>query len=128
MMVFSSLCFAQVVNTQPDNLQTNPKQIFNAADFTQGIDEIIVYAKSDCGRCDNIKDALDGAGIPYQVFTVDNDKEYSALDSKIVSALPNKNLGYTVKYPVLEIDGKLYYSIENHMVFVTELIDFISKQ
>jgi glutaredoxin len=127
-MFFSSFSFAQVVNPQPDNSQINPKQTFNAVDFSQGINEIIIYSKSDCGRCVNVKDALDAAGITYQVYTEDNDKEYSTLDSKIISVLPNKNFGYSVKYPVLEIDGHLYYAIANHMVFVTELIDLISKQ
>ncbi|HRW20719.1 MAG TPA: glutaredoxin domain-containing protein [Bacteroidales bacterium] len=113
--------------TSEEALTENPLQYFKAEDFENGINEIVLYSLESCGRCETVRNALDTAGIEYFVFTIDNDKKQSLLDQKILQGLKYPNLGYSIKFPCLEINGKMYHAIANHTAFIRELIDFMKE-
>lgn len=116
--------YAQDNNTEIP--KTNPNQHFNPADFPEGVNNIILIVNLGCGRCESVQTILKNAEIEFTVQEIGNGEDYSELDSKIHEILPYKNLGYSIKYPVIQLDDRLYYSIDNHNTFVTSLIEFIT--
>ena len=124
-VLISVLGFAQ---EKPEGeLTENPPQYFVAEDFEDGINEIVVYSLESCGRCTTVTNALESAGIEYFVFTIDNDKKQNLLDQKIMQGLKYPKLGYSIKFPCLEINGIMYHSIANHTEFTRELVNFMKE-
>jgi glutaredoxin len=124
-VLISHLSFAQ--EKTEGELTENPPQYFVAEDFENGINEIVVYSLESCGRCSTVIQALEDAGIEYFVFSIDNDKKQNILDQKIMQGLKYPKLGYSIKFPCLEINGKMYHSIANHTGFTRELINFMKE-
>ncbi|MCK9612582.1 MAG: glutaredoxin domain-containing protein [Bacteroidales bacterium] len=102
-------------------------QFFDTSCFVNGIHTITVYSKPGCGRCETVMNVLDKDTIPYQKIIL-NDSLSHILDAKIFKALPKPGISYGVKYPVLEIDDKLFFYIANHWEFANALKDFILRK
>ncbi len=103
-------------------------QYFDTINFPDGIKSITVYIKPDCGRCESVTSVLDDAVIPYAPVIIDNDSVNRILEKKFAEAVKTTGIGWGMKYPVLEINGILYYVIANHWYFVNQLKDFYCKE
>ncbi len=98
---------------------------FEPAIFPQGIKNINIYSRHGCGRCGSVIEQLQSAEISFYEYDLAIDSIQIALDYKIYNTLPYKNLGYSIKFPVIELDTLLYFSIENHDDFVKSLIEYL---
>lgn len=106
----------------------NPDQYFHSEDFPEGVDEIVLYSRSECSRCESVQKALTDAGIEYTMVELKDDTDNSEIDSRIYELLPHKRLGYSIRYPIMDINGKFCYSINNHAEFVKSLIEFMISE
>jgi len=109
-----------------DTIKTNDiNRIFESSLFPGGIKNINVYSRQGCGRCGSVTEQLNSANISFVEFDYAIDSIQRILDYKIYNSLPYKNLGYSTRFPVIEIDSILFFSIENHDDFVKSLKEFI---
>lgn len=106
-------------------LETNDvNKHFDASLFPNGIASIKVYTKVGCDRCVSIVNFLTAENVAFTQY----DSDSTNIDTKIFNALPHKNLGYSVGYPVFELDTVLFFNIENHIQFANDLKAYLLNQ
>jgi len=111
-----------------DTLKNNDiNRHFDSTYFPSGFKTINVYAKMGCERCTSIVELLEMYKVPFNEFDLDNDSIFRRVDSLIHIALPYKNLGYSIGFPVIQIDSVIFFNIANHTEFVNELKEYLQK-
>ncbi|MFO7791111.1 MAG: hypothetical protein R6V32_11125, partial [Bacteroidales bacterium] len=55
---------------------------------------------------------------------ISNEDLYNELENNIYQSLDDKSKGYTVRFPVVEINGDLYYNIGDHNKFANAIVEF----
>jgi glutaredoxin len=81
---------------------------------------VVLYTKPGCGRCKQARNYLADEGIPYKEVdlsrrTDDTDAMWSALRAQGFA-------GESVKTPVIQVNGRLYYEMQNVSDFLDEKI------
>lgn len=127
LFIFLFLGIIQHGFAQEDN-STKKYQNFDAALFPNGIQTIVVYSRSTCGRCSEFTNALKNNNIKFKEIPTDTEEIMQELDRKIYNALPDKTKGYATKFPVVELNGILFHEIANHGEFTKSLISFVRKE
>lgn len=96
---------------------TPPKQAAPASALSDA--KIILYSKPGCGRCTIAKNQLTSLGIKFdEVNTQSGSPEVNNMWSQL------RNQGFTggsVTMPVIRVDGKYHYDINNLQDFVAKL-------
>lgn len=101
---------------------------FDPLMFPEGITVINVYSKKECGRCDNFREMLISDSITFNQFDLNDPAIYSEIDTKVNKSLPYKELGYGMGFPIVELNGIVFFNIENHHDFAIELIKFLKSK
>jgi len=103
-------------------------QHFDPALFPDGVTSITIYVREDCGRCHDMTQAFDDAGISYKKVEMGSEAVQQELDKKIYNALPVKGMGYSVRFPVVELNDVLYFRLANHHEFTLQFVEFMQKE
>ncbi|HOY38017.1 MAG: hypothetical protein KBB11_06855 [Bacteroidales bacterium] len=125
MFALSLMALAQ--QNRPDQI---PYQRFDSLKYTDGITQINVYVHLDCGRCKDAVELYETAGIPFKIIDLDNEENNVVLDKKITASISvaDRGKGYSVRYPVIEINNDVYFCIENHYYFNQALVRYFERQ
>ncbi|HPG74266.1 MAG TPA: hypothetical protein PLM49_08255 [Bacteroidales bacterium] len=121
------LIFVFLTGFSQENDQLNKYQYFDASVFPEGIQTITIYSRDNCGRCGDMMQALQNAGIDFKEVPTNTKEGMEELDKKIYNALPDKMAGYSTRYPVVELNNVLYYTLANHAEFTELLIAFMKQ-
>ncbi|OQA00623.1 MAG: hypothetical protein BWY70_00652 [Bacteroidetes bacterium ADurb.Bin408] len=115
------------LSAQDDSLNNQINTYFNPARFPNGIKNIKIYTKYECGKCRSIMEEIKKYNIPHTEFDLHDEAINSAIDSRVYRLTPNKNVGYTLSYPIIEIDSVIFYCLPDHYTFVRDLYNFLNK-
>lgn len=126
-LAFFILVFAASAMFAQSENQTE-YQRFDPALFADGVTSISVYVRDQCGRCHDMILAFDDAGIVYKKIDMTSQEAQQELDRKIYNALPEKGMGYSVRFPVVEVNEVLYFKLENHHDFIIQFIEFMKNE
>jgi len=119
-VLFSYSAFSQ------ETVKTNDiNKFFNPGQFNTGIQSIKVYTKKECSRCEHVVATLKQENIDFSEFDLNNQAVYSEIDSRIYTSLPYKELGYSINFPIIELNNTVFFCIDDHNSFVADLIKFI---
>ena len=126
-MFFINL-FSQDTLKINDTLKTNDiNRHFDPSLFPNGFKTINVFAKMGCDRCTSIVDLLKSEKIPFNEFDMNDEIIFRRVDSLIHITLPYKNLGYSLGFPIFQIDSVIFFNIDNHTAFVNDLKEYLQK-
>lgn len=112
---------AFVLFSQTAEQSNDINTFFDASKFPNGIKTIIVYGKKDCDRCVIFNKQMNEYNIPFKDLDLNDGNIFSEMDQKVYKALPHKGLGYSLSFPVVEVDGIMFFNLANHGEFATDL-------
>ncbi|NLA25404.1 MAG: hypothetical protein GX879_10610 [Bacteroidales bacterium] len=101
-------------------------QTLDTTIIKNGIEKLNIYYRESCGRCTNMMDAFDNAGIEYEKLDYDIEENKRTAEKLIYNTLPNKAMGYSTRFPLVEINETFYFCIANHHEFTLQLLEFYS--
>lgn len=129
LVIIALFCITYGCFIQAPLYAQNEKQVFDKENYTpDDIDEIIVYSKPTCSRCNEVIELFDqNEALIYTVVDVSNAENQQVLDSLIYQSVEDKSKGYSVRFPVLVINDDIYYCIENYHRFIQRLLSLYDE-
>lgn len=112
---------------QDDSLNNQINTYFNPARFPNGIKSIKIYTKYECGKCRTVMEEVKKYNIPHTELDLHDNSINSEIDTRVYRLTPNKKAGYTLSYPIIEIDSVIFYCLPDHYTFVRDLYNFLNK-
>ncbi|MDD3877624.1 MAG: hypothetical protein PHT69_13470 [Bacteroidales bacterium] len=120
-MIISSIIFSQNTSNNAIDYST-----FNPLNYSGGIRSIKVYIMAGCHRCEQVIDSLNIHNINYTEIKSENTELFSDMDSRIYFSIKDHSVGYSINYPVIELNTDLYYKITDYNTFVKNLKMFLA--
>lgn len=115
------------LKAQDDSLNNQINTYFNPSRFPNGIKSIKIYTKYECGKCRSVMEEVKKYNIPHTELDLHDNDINSSIDSRVYRLTPNKKAGYTLSYPIIEIDSVIFYCLPDHYTFVKDLYHFLNK-
>jgi len=113
--------------SQDDAKKNDVKMKFNPALFPNGFKNINIYANKECGRCTGAIESFIKEKISYNELDLGDQKIFNDIYNRVRLSLPFPNLGFTLNFPIIEIDSTLFYNLEDPNQFAKDLNEYIQK-